>query len=107
MVQNSTGNGGNDIFGGMPWWVKAIAVVGIPSLISVGVVYTNEYRLAINVASNGKAITELQSLTSEHDRKVRESFTILEIQGKENEKLLRMICMGVQKTEEAKQGCWK
>ena len=98
---------GTSILSGMPWYIRAIAIVGVPSLIAISLIWSIETRMVSTINESHQRLVELTSLETAHDRRVTENFTGLQRQGDTNEQLLRMICYGVQKTEEAKQGCWK
>lgn len=101
-----TDNGGFDFFSGMPWYVKAVAVVAVPSLISLGVVWNNETRMVAKVEETRIRVERLEVQTSEHDKAVKEDFLRLTESGKTNERLLRLICSGVA-PKEAKSACWE
>lgn len=96
-----------DPFQGMPWQVKAVAIVGAPILISLFLIWSIDSRLVGTVNDNHSQLQTIRTEAVEHDKRVSASFEQLKEQSNTNERLLRMICFGVQKTEEAKQGCWK
>jgi hypothetical protein len=96
---------GNGLWAGMPWWVKAIALVGVPSLISIGVITSDRMQLAGVVNANGAKIDTLQSVTTVHDSRVWIRFDELSKATQETNRILTATCVNAAPTIEARERC--
>jgi hypothetical protein len=102
------GNGElKDPFFGMPWFIKAVALIGVPSVISLLLVWSIQVKVSDTVYSNAQAIHEVRLEAIAHDVRVQTSFAEIKQQGQVNERLLRMICSSLAKTPELSQNCWR
>ncbi len=104
-MANGESNGNGGLWGGMPWWVKAIALVGVPSLISIGVITSDRVQLSGVVNSNGQKIDSLQNLTTVHDSRVWIRFDELSRATAETNRILLAGCVNDAKTMEARERC--
>lgn len=95
-----------DPFSGLPWYIKAIAIVGVPSLISIGLVWNNEIQLIRKVEDTQTVVERMKIDYDTHDKYVRDTFNELTKQGKENKRLLQLVCYGVVK-DSRKEDCFK
>lgn len=57
---------GDGFWSGMPWYVKAIAVVGVPSLISIGVVWSDRVQLVDRIDAQTRLLATIQLEAKEH-----------------------------------------
>lgn len=57
MTENNDNNG---IWKGQPWYIKAIAMVGVPSLLVVALVWSDRVQLIYNLRDQLKIITEMK-----------------------------------------------
>ncbi len=100
---------GNGLSGGfwkdMPWWVKAIAIVGVPSLISLGVVWSDRVQLADDVRSNGILLREAQASSLAHDARVVLRFEELADATAETNRILSATCVNAAQTEFERERC--
>ena len=93
---NGNGNGyttGDGFWRDMPWWVKAIAIVGVPSLISIGVIVSDRTQLAGTVTRNGERLQSIEQMQITHDSRVWVRFEELADATKETNRLLLAACM--------------
>ena len=65
-MANGNGNGLSDGFWrDMPWWIKAIALVGVPSLISLTVVLSDRVQLVATVQESHEILQTMQRQRNE------------------------------------------
>jgi hypothetical protein len=57
---------GDGFWKDMPWWVKAIAIVGVPSVLSVILVWSDRVQLLARVEYNTALLQKLTSDASTH-----------------------------------------
>ena len=89
----------------MPWWVKAIALVGVPSLISLGVIYSDRVQLSGAVDDNRTRLERLENLTTIHDGRVWVRFEELSQATRETNRILSATCVNAATTMEARERC--
>jgi hypothetical protein len=106
MPVNGNGNGNGDGFWrDMPWWVKAIAIVGVPSIISIGVVYSDRVQLLETLFDQTRLIREVQAEAVKHiDRDTSIDLSILEAT-KETNRILLAECVNNAKNEISRERC--
>jgi len=90
---------------GMPWWVKAIVIVGVPSAISLGLVWSDRAHLSATVEANRSTLTEMRVTAAEHDRSMLQHFQVLAAQAAETNRILLAGCVNDAKTETARNRC--
>ena len=96
---------GNGLWAGMPWWVKAIALVGVPSLISVGVITSDRMQLSGVVNANSDKLTTIQTVQQAHDSRVWLRFDELSRATAETNRILLAGCVNNAQTIEARERC--
>jgi hypothetical protein len=82
----------------LPWWVRAIAVIGIPGAIAVFLVYvgaTEIPKIKTEIVATRVEVLNLQRLTNEH---VEQNAAMY--------RMLQRICSNTAKNEDAKQRCF-
>lgn len=107
------GNGGRDlVFSGMPWWVRAIALVGVPAIISLWLVGLTTGSLSSAVADNGmkiaandKRIAEMAADDKHRGEQVTMRFEQLQRSAETQTRILRSICQSVAKTDLQRDRC--
>lgn len=99
------GNGNSDLLSGLPWWAKFIVLVGVPSVIALGLVYSNQANLARNVEQNGVMLREVQTDERAHDARVLLRFEDLGRKTDETIRILTASCVNEAKTVEARERC--
>ena len=57
---------GDSFWKDMPWWVKAIAVVGVPSILSIGVVWSDRVQLLSKMETEATILSAIQSNATVH-----------------------------------------
>lgn len=77
----------------MPWWVKAIAIVGVPSLISLGVIVSDRTQLTGTINRNAENLVSLQQQHVTHDSRVWLRFEELSSAAQETNRLLLAACI--------------
>jgi len=100
----ANGNG-NDPMSGLPWWVKAVVIVGVPSAIALGLVWSDRVQLAHSVTNNGILLHDLKSGAQLHDAKVTNRFDDLSSRVRESNRILLAQCVNEAKTPEARERC--
>jgi hypothetical protein len=96
---------GNGLWAGMPWWVKAIALVGVPSLISIGVITSDRMQLSGVVNVNGEKLSRIESQAITHDSRVWLRFDELSRATAETNRILMAGCVNNAQTIEARERC--
>jgi hypothetical protein len=104
-MANGDSNGNGGLWGGMPWWVKAIALVGVPSLISIGVITSDRVQLSGEVRANGDKLNRIETGAVTHDSRVWLRFDELTEASKETNRILLAGCVNDAKTMEARERC--
>jgi hypothetical protein len=90
---------------GLPWWVKAVVIVGVPSAIALGLVWSDRVQLSTNVRENGALMHKLDSGASAHDARVTGRFDDLSMRVQESNRILLAQCVNEAKTPEARERC--
>jgi hypothetical protein len=57
---------GDGFWKDMPWWVKAIAIVGVPSILSLGIVWSDRVQLLTKVDYNTKVLQTIHDAGATH-----------------------------------------
>jgi hypothetical protein len=86
-------NGPNGFWAGMPWYVKAIAIVGVPSIISIGVVWSDRMQLIARIEENRAILLQVQVEQRKHmivDEEANESVVVAT---KETNRILLAACV--------------
>lgn len=89
----------------MPWWVKAIALVGVPSLISIGVIYSDRAQLAGAVNDTASRLQRVEARHDEHDARVLVRFEELSRKTEETNRILVATCVNAAQSMEARERC--
>jgi predicted nucleic acid-binding OB-fold protein len=89
----------------MPWWVKAIALVGVPSLISVGVIYSDRVQLADEVRTTRERVQAIERGAGDHDVRVNIRFQELSDTTKETNRILVASCVNAAQTALDRERC--
>lgn len=112
MANAQDGNGRDLLFHGMPWWVRAIALVGVPAVISLWLVGLTTGTLATAVSDNGKKISandqriaELAADDKSRGEQVNLRFEQLQRSAETQTRILRSICQSVAKTDIQRERC--
>jgi hypothetical protein len=90
---------GRDPFAGMPWWVRAVALVGVPALISMGLVWFGAQSIATNVAANGTKVAAVSQEMQLHDAKVQTQFEELRRESAVQTRYLRTLCQAATRND--------
>lgn len=109
-MANGNGNGpGSALSDGfwrdMPWWVKAVAIVGVPSLISIGVIVSDRAQLAGTVRTTEERLQRVEQTQIMHDSRVWLRFDELGAAARETNRILMAGCVNDAKTMEARERC--
>lgn len=91
-MANGDGNG-NGVWKDMPWWVKAVAIVGVPSLISLGVVWSDRVQLAAKTYENNVFLRQVIAESGEHNDRVLQRFEALGNRADETNRILLAGCI--------------
>jgi hypothetical protein len=94
-----------DPLSGMPWWVKAVFLVGVPSAIALGLTWQSAFVLGGRVEDNGKALTAIHSEARLHDQSVSARFQYLSQQTEETNRILVATCMNQSKDDAQRDRC--
>ena len=101
----ANGNGSTDPMSGLPWWVRAIVIVGVPSAIALGLVWSDRIQLASDVIANGAILRQIHAEAKAHDERVLQRFEGLGFQTGETNRILLAGCVNDAKTTEARERC--
>ena len=101
----TTPTNGRDPLQGAPWWAKVIFVVGAPMALVMWLVWSDRMQLRTVVETNGAVISEVQSFSHAHDKKVIERFDVLSKEASETNRILLAGCVNDAKTESARNNC--
>ena len=96
---------GRDPFRGMPWMVRAVAILGVPAIIALGAVWWGANVIGGTVAENYTRLTTMAGADALHDQLVRTQLEELRRQGATQTRLLRSICQSVAKTDVQRDKC--
>ncbi len=105
---NGNGNGGGngrDPMAGLPWWVRAIVIVGVPSAIALGLVWSDRAQLSDQVQTNGILLRQIDSEARAHDARVLLRFEELSTVTSETNRILIAACVNEARTAEARERC--
>ncbi len=100
-----TGPNGRDPMSGLPWWVKAIVIVGVPSAISLGLVWSDRMQLRDTVISNGTQLAILRAAEDTHNRMMTLQFDFLSKQGAETNRILVATCINAARNDAQRNEC--
>lgn len=103
-MANGNGNG-NDPMSGLPWWVRAIIIVGVPSALLLGLVWSDRVQLADKTYENNVFLRQVISESREHDARVLQRFDALGDKSDETNRILLAGCVNEAKTMEARELC--
>lgn len=107
-MPNGNGNS-TDLLNGLPWWAKFIVLVGVPSVIALGLVWSNQTQLATDVRLNGQVVREIQTEERAHDARVLTQFEALGDKADETNRILLAGCINDAQTKpnpiEARERC--
>ena len=104
MANGDNGNG-RDPMSGFPWWVKAVVVVGVPSAIALGLVWSDRAQLSDAVYYNKAVLSGMVVTDTAHDLRVTEKFNELSRQTQETNRILMAGCVNDAKTENERNRC--
>jgi hypothetical protein len=96
---------GRDPLSGLPWQVRAVTLLGVPSVIALAAVYWIATGVQTTMLQNQQLIVEVRQAEQLHDQNVRAKFSTLERQGEVLTRLLRSICQSVAKTDNQRDKC--
>lgn len=84
--------------GGMPWWIKAIPTVGVPSVIAIGLSWylVDEVRSELGVVRTQLAAHATQMTIDQNDQRQRARDLIY---------MLRQVCFNTARTDAQRDGC--
>ena len=100
------GNGnGWDPMSGFPWWVKAVVVVGVPSAIALGLVWSDRAQLTEAVYSNRATLQHMVATDAAHDMKVVSKFDSLAAETAEMNRILLAGCVNAATSAEQRERC--
>lgn len=103
---NGAGNGnGRDPLSGMPWQIRAIFIIGVPSAIALWLTYVGTANISQNVRTNGDALAIVRSEAALHDQRVRAQFDELQQSAITQTRILRSICQSVAKNDLQREKC--
>ena len=88
----------NGPFGGQPWWVQAIAWLGIPGVLVLYLVYSG--------VENVPAIRRSAERNTDEILRNREMIQALTQQSQINTRILQRICANTGKTDDERQRCF-
>lgn len=102
-------NGDNDPLSGLPWWVKAIVIVGVPSAIALGLVWSDRMQLTTTVRDNQDRLIRIETVQSTHDSRVWTRFDELAAASRETNRILLATCVNQAATAADRERCvgWK
>jgi len=104
----ANGNGNGDVNGfwwGMPWWVKAIAIVGVPSLISLGVIWSDRVQLVDKIDAQVKILYDMRMEARSHVERDNETNNAILEATRETNRILLAGCVNGATTIEARERC--
>jgi hypothetical protein len=87
------------------WWVKAVVVVGVPSAIALGLVWSDRAQLSDAVYYNKAVLSGMVVTDTAHDLRVTEKFNELSRQTQETNRILMAGCVNDAKTENERNRC--
>jgi hypothetical protein len=96
---------GRDPLAGLPWWVKAVFLIGVPSAIALGLTWQVSTVLTTRVESNGKALEVVHSEARLHDQAVVSRFDYLSRQTDETNRILTATCNNQAKDDAQRDRC--
>lgn len=100
---------GRDPMAGLPWWVKAIVVivgvVGVPSAISLGLVWSDRTELRTTVNANATVLGGLTIAAGVHDRSMNRQFETAAGLAAETNRILSATCVNAAKSDEQRDRC--
>lgn len=105
MAQLLNGENGRDPMAGLPWWVRAIIIVGVPSAIALGLVWSDRTQLSNAVTDNNIRLRELKTDATAHDARVLTRFDVLERAANETNRILMANCVNNARDETARERC--
>jgi hypothetical protein len=82
----------------MPWWVRAIAVIGVPGVLTLYLVYSGVQEVPATRRASEQAVQEIlrnREIMREH-----------EIREQSNFRLLQRICINTAKTQDERNSCF-
>lgn len=105
MANGEMNGNGRDPMAGLPWWVRAVVIVGVPSAIALGLVWSDRIQLASQVETNGGLLLQIQTEGKAHDTRVLQRFEELGQKSTETNRILLAGCVNDAKTIEARERC--
>jgi hypothetical protein len=99
------GNNGRDPMSGFPWWLKAVVVIGVPSAIALGLVWSDRTQLRDTVFENGSILKEIRVTDAAHGVRMEEGFRLLDNKTAETNRILLAGCVNSAKTPEQRDRC--
>jgi hypothetical protein len=82
----------------MPWWVRAIAVIGVPGVLVLYLVYSGVQELPATRRASEQAVTEVlqnREMLREHRLESQATF-----------RLLQRICTNTARTQDERNSCF-
>ena len=98
-------NGSRDFLAGMPWWVRAVIMIGPIGVLALGLAYQNAFVTNQGVVQNGRIISEVRQEAIAHDRRVTDQFNALTVHTVETNRILMAGCVNNAKDEDARDRC--
>ncbi len=100
---------GRDPMSGLPWWIKAVVIVGVPSAIALGLVWSDRMQLRDTVFANGAVLREMRVTDAAHSVRMEEGFRLLDDKTTETNRILLAQCVNNARTSEQRERCvgWK
>jgi len=84
---------GDSFWKDMPWWVKAIAIVGVPSVLSLYIVYSDRAHLLAKMDVEAAILRQLSTASQLHAELDRTFDMELQHQAAETNRILLATCI--------------
>ena len=98
------GNGSNAL-AGSPWWVRAVWILGAPTLMALGLTYWLAMGADAKLSHVVSAVDTAAVAAVDHDDRVRTNFTRVETKQDESTRILLAMCVNAAKDEAARNRC--
>lgn len=97
---------GTNMLAGLPGWARAAFLLGVPSLIALGLTYYVTLGADAKLSHIDQTVTATELSAGEHDRRVTSSFGRLETRQDEMTRVLIALCVNAAKDETARNRCF-
>lgn len=96
---------GNNALAGSPWWVRAVWLLGAPSVIAIGLTWWMTSTADAKLARIDHGVSTAAVEATSHDDRVRTNFQRLETSQAETLRILTAVCVNAAKDEAARNRC--